>query len=116
MGNWKLGFGLLCVAMLNRVILSIVTGWGVVRDSGSLRFCWLYPVRDLLGFLLWCASFWGSEIVWRGERYQLIAGGKMAPKSGLGRPAPKSPDGCGVRVAATWSVTIDRPSLNFGRQ
>jgi ceramide glucosyltransferase len=92
MGNWKLGFGLLCLGMLNRVVLSIVTGWEVVRDPGSLRFCWLYPVRDLLGFLLWCASFWGTEIVWRGERYQLIAGGKMVRKSGLSRSARKSPD------------------------
>jgi ceramide glucosyltransferase len=45
-----------------------------------LWFCWLYPVRDLLGFFLWCASFLGTEIVWRGERYELRAGGKMVPK------------------------------------
>jgi ceramide glucosyltransferase len=37
----------------------------------------LYPVRDLIGFIVWCCSFTGSEIVWRSERYRLVADGKM---------------------------------------
>ena len=92
MGRWMLGFGLLSLAVMNRMVLSIVMGWGVVHDSGSLRFCWLYPVRDLLGFFLWCASFWGTEIVWRDERYELSAGGKMTRKSDLSHSVPPSPD------------------------
>ena len=92
MGSWMLGFGLLSLAVMNRMVLSIVMGWGVVRDSGSLRFCWLYPVRDLLGFFLWCASFCGTEIVWRDERYELSAGGKMTRKSDLNHSAPQPPD------------------------
>jgi ceramide glucosyltransferase len=81
-GNWTLGFGLLSLAVLNRILQSIVVGWGVVRDPRALRLCWLYPVRDLLGFFLWCSSFCGKEIVWRGERYELGAGGKMRRQSG----------------------------------
>ena len=92
MGSWRLGWGLLGLAVINRIVLSVVMGWGVVRDSGALRFCWLYPVRDLVGFFLWCASFWGAEIVWRDERYQLSTGGKMTRKSGLGHSVPQSPD------------------------
>ena len=88
-GDWVLGLGLLAAAYLNRVIQSLVVGWGVVRDRNSLWFCWLYPARDLLGFFLWCASFVGSEIVWRGERYRLIADGKIIRKSGPPCPAPK---------------------------
>ena len=88
MGSWALGVGLLSLAVMNRMTLSIVTGWGAVHDSGSLRFCWLYPLRDLLGFFFWCASFWGTEIVWRGEHYQLSAGGKMKRKSGLSSSVP----------------------------
>ena len=34
----------------------------------------------MLGFLLWCGSFSGSGIVWRGERYRLVSGGRMLPK------------------------------------
>lgn len=91
-GDWTLGLGLLAAAYLNRVVQSLVVGWGVVRDRNSLWFCWLYPARDLLGFFLWCTSFVGSEIVWRGERYRLIADGKIVRKSGPPRPAPKPQD------------------------
>lgn len=76
-GSRMLGCGLLAVAALNRIIQCLAVGWRILRDSHSLWFCWLYPLRDLLGFFLWCASFLGTEIVWRGQRYELRAGGKM---------------------------------------
>jgi len=79
-GNWALGLCLLGVAFANRVVQSLAVGWDVTRDRYSLFYCWLYPLRDLLGFVLWCGSFSGSEIVWRGERYQLVSGGRMVPK------------------------------------
>jgi ceramide glucosyltransferase len=76
-GSRMLGCGLLAVAALNRIIQCLAVGWRILRDSHCLWFCWLYPLRDLLGFFLWCASFLGTEIVWRGQRYELRAGGKM---------------------------------------
>jgi hypothetical protein len=30
-----------------------------------------------MGFVFWLASYRGSTIVWRGERYRLSYGGKM---------------------------------------
>ena len=72
--------GLLGAAFANRVVQALAVGWGVTRDRNSALYCWLYPVRDLLGFILWCGSFSGSEIVWRGERYRLASGGRMVPK------------------------------------
>ncbi|MGH9532312.1 MAG: bacteriohopanetetrol glucosamine biosynthesis glycosyltransferase HpnI, partial [Terriglobales bacterium] len=77
LGNPALGFGLLTWALVNRWALALGVGVGVVRDRTLLRWFWLYPVRDLMGFLVWCASFAGSEILWRGERYRLLPGGKM---------------------------------------
>jgi ceramide glucosyltransferase len=62
---------------MNRVTQAIATGWKVVGDRESLRLCWLYPLRDLMGFIVWCGSFTGREIVWRNERYRLVADGKM---------------------------------------
>ncbi len=82
-GQPWLGLALLGVALANRMLQALVVGWGVVRDPGSARFFWLYPARDLLGFCLWCYSFTGSSIVWRGERYQLQAEGRMVPASAL---------------------------------
>jgi ceramide glucosyltransferase len=81
-GDGALAWTLLAWAALNRTILAWVAGWRVVRDRRSLDFCWLYPLRDILGFFVWCASFLGNTIVWRGERYRLSAGGRMERLSG----------------------------------
>ena len=75
--HWALGAGLFAAAYLNRVILSLVAGWGVVRDGRALGWAWLYPLRDLLGFVFWCASYTGRTIVWRGDRYRLEGCGRM---------------------------------------
>jgi ceramide glucosyltransferase len=64
-------------AVLNRILLALCAGWGVVRDVESVRYCWLYPLRDLMGFCFWVSSYWGTTIVWRGHLYQLSEGGKM---------------------------------------
>ena len=37
----------------------------------------LYPLRDLMGFGFWAASYMGSRILWRGRMFQLLPGGKM---------------------------------------
>ncbi|HEX5413308.1 MAG TPA: glycosyltransferase [Terriglobia bacterium] len=94
-GNWVLGLGLLAIAFVNRVVQALVVGWGVNRDRDSALYCWLYPLRDLLGFILWCGSFWGSEIDWRGERYRLVAGGRMVPQNRPGA-TDSSDAGCPV--------------------
>jgi ceramide glucosyltransferase len=61
------------------MILAYAAGWTTVRDPRSLRLAWLYPVRDLMGFGFWCASFFGRMVLWRGERYRLEHGGLMVP-------------------------------------
>ncbi|HZT71693.1 MAG TPA: bacteriohopanetetrol glucosamine biosynthesis glycosyltransferase HpnI [Terriglobia bacterium] len=80
-GNWPLGLALLGLAYANRVVQALVVGWGVTRDKRSALYCWLYPLRDLEGFFLWCGSFFGSEIVWRGERFRVVSGGRIVRKS-----------------------------------
>jgi ceramide glucosyltransferase len=75
--SWQLGLALFSWAFLNRAIQAAVIGAHTLRDRESLKFCWLYPLRDLMGFIVWCASFTGREIVWRNQRYRLMPGGKM---------------------------------------
>ncbi|MGE5205976.1 MAG: bacteriohopanetetrol glucosamine biosynthesis glycosyltransferase HpnI [Chlamydiota bacterium] len=89
-GNPVLGLTLFLYAVLNRMAEALLAGWGVVRDPLVLRYFWLYPVRDLLGFFLWCASFFNTRIVWRGERYQLQTGGKMVREGIAAEPAAAS--------------------------
>jgi len=75
--NAALAGVLLGWAYTNRVIQAIAIGWAVTGDTRALYLSWLYPLRDLTGFLVWCASFMGTEIVWRDERYRLSSDGKM---------------------------------------
>jgi ceramide glucosyltransferase len=85
-GRPGLGLALLIAAFANRLLLALVAGWGVVRDRRALWLCWLYPVRDLMGFCFWCASYGGREIVWRGgERFRFQPGGSMKRVSGSNR-------------------------------
>ncbi len=53
---------------------------GAVRlgDPTVRRWIALLPLRDLAGFLLWLAGFFGGTVRWRGRRYRLAAGGKIA--------------------------------------
>ena len=53
----------------------------VVRDGRLLRTALLYPLRDLLGFVYWAASYGSSKIVWRNQIYRLAPGGLMIPPS-----------------------------------
>ncbi len=74
------GFGLFLMAWLNRVLLALVVGWGIMRDRRSLWLCWLYPLRDLLGFGTWAASFGGKTFFWRGETYRFGKEGRITPE------------------------------------
>ncbi len=76
-GQPWLGVGILAAALLNRVIEAWAIGWGVVRDPRAQSAPWLYPVRDLLGFFVWCASYLSRRAVWRDKRYQLVEGGRI---------------------------------------
>lgn len=91
-GQWLLAAGLFGAAVLNRLIMCVVVGWGVVRDRFSLRDCWLYPLRDFMGFCFWLASFSGSTIVWRQRRFLLGPGGIMVSLDAESKPAAVTVD------------------------
>jgi ceramide glucosyltransferase len=71
LGKPLFGLALLGIAVSNRIIESSLVGWSVVRDPVALKQFWLYPIRDLLGFVVWVASYTGARAVWRDSRYEL---------------------------------------------
>jgi ceramide glucosyltransferase len=77
MGRYEWAALLLGVTLVNRMIEAWAVGWGVVRDPRARRAPWLYPIRDLFGFAVWCASYLSKRAVWRDSRYQLLAGGRI---------------------------------------
>jgi ceramide glucosyltransferase len=80
LGYGSIGLALLAAALVNRVVQSLAVGWGIARDPRALWLCWLYPVRDLFGFVTWVASYTSGTFLWRGERYSFSAGGRIIPR------------------------------------
>jgi ceramide glucosyltransferase len=79
LGQWPLGIALFALACLNRMVQSAIVGWTVARDPRAVSLCWLYPLRDLLGFAAWTVSYTSRDFYWRGEKYRFGKGGKIAP-------------------------------------
>ncbi len=71
------GLGLFGWSVATRLALAIAVGRGVVRDTSWFGLLVLYPLRDLMGFGFWIASYWGSKILWRGRVFELLPGGRM---------------------------------------
>ena len=76
-GASVLGAGALGWSVATRLALAIAVGRRVVRDTSWFGLLVLYPIRDLMGFGFWVASYFSSRIVWRGRLFQLLPGGKM---------------------------------------
>lgn len=72
---WGLTFFAWSVAM--RWALAIGAGRLIVGDRSWFSLLVLYPVRDLMGFGFWTASYVSRRILWRGRIYELLPGGKM---------------------------------------
>jgi ceramide glucosyltransferase len=76
--NWMpIGLALFVAAWINRMLLALLVGWGVIGDRRCLWLCWLYPLRDLLGFCTWAASFTSNRFLWRGELYEFGQQGRI---------------------------------------
>ncbi len=77
---WPLAMALLAWSYLNRVVQAVAIGWGVIGDRRALMDALVYPLRDLLGFVVWLASYLGgSDFSWRGETYRFTDGGRIVP-------------------------------------
>ncbi len=77
LGHPGWGLALLAWSVATRLALSVVVGRMVVGDRSWFGLLALYPLRDLMGFGFWLASYTGSRILWRGRVFQLLPGGKM---------------------------------------
>jgi ceramide glucosyltransferase len=62
---------------LARMLLAAAVGRAVVQERSLWRTMLLFPLRDLMGFGFWVASYGSRRILWRGEEYTLEKGGYM---------------------------------------
>jgi ceramide glucosyltransferase len=76
------GVSLLVWGIVSRLALSIVVGNWVVGDRDWFNLLVLYPLRDLMGFCFWAASYLSNKILWRGRVFKLLPGGRMRAANG----------------------------------
>jgi ceramide glucosyltransferase len=51
-------------------------------DIASPVMPWLIPIRDILAFLVWCASFLGRNVQWRHGKFSLDSDGRLTVVDG----------------------------------
>ena len=82
-GHLVLGLALFAYTLVARVILCLMVAGCVVRDRAAVRRAWLYPLRDLMGFIFWVRSYLsGRRLCYRGEHYELLPKGKLRKLAG----------------------------------
>jgi ceramide glucosyltransferase len=84
-----LGLAVILYAALARSLMAAVVGRIVVDERHLLRTALIYPLRDLMGFFYWAASYTSSKILWRGRIYRLTEGGLMQAVGSDGQQSAK---------------------------
>jgi ceramide glucosyltransferase len=77
-GGAMWGWTLLAVTLSVRLINAYVQAADVLNDSKAAGRIWLVPLRDCVALMIWAASFFGSTIAWRDEKFKL-KDGKLYP-------------------------------------
>jgi len=75
------GLALFAWSLASRLALSVAVGKLAIGDTSWFGLLVLYPLRDLMGFGFWVASYWSKRVLWRGQVYELLPGGKMRAAS-----------------------------------
>jgi ceramide glucosyltransferase len=79
LGKPWLGLAAFGWTFLARVAQSVLVGSIVVNDREAVHLAFLYPLRDLLGSLLWMASYASRRVGWRGDLFELTSQGVVRP-------------------------------------
>ena len=79
LGVSAFGWAMVALTLLLRFVAAIFAGVVLMQDRVLLKYLWLVPIRDLMGFGVWIVSFFGKEIRWRGNRFIVQRSGKIEP-------------------------------------
>lgn len=76
-----IGLPALAASLTLRIVLALTLGAGLLGDRTVPFRLWMLPIQDLTSWATWVGGFLGKTVLWRGERYQLLAEGRFAPLS-----------------------------------
>lgn len=72
--------------LASTLVIRLTMGWMIgvhwLGDRTLKKYFWLVPVRDLLSFLIWCLSWVGKRVEWRGRLFEVARDGKMIQVAG----------------------------------
>jgi ceramide glucosyltransferase len=67
--------------LVSTLVVRLTMGWiiGVhwLGDRTLKKYFWLVPARDLLSFVIWCSSWVGRTVEWRGRLFAVSRDGRM---------------------------------------
>jgi len=73
-----LAWGAIAIALILRLMITIIAGTSVLHDHRVFRTLWLVLIRDFVALLIWSLAYTGSSITWRGNKFEL-SNGKLRP-------------------------------------
>ncbi|MER3434357.1 MAG: glycosyl transferase [Leptolyngbya sp. ERB_1_1] len=76
-----LGWIVLITTWTVRYIAAWLIGVYYLQDAIAKQLLFFVPLRDCLSFCLWCYGFFGNSVEWRGQKFQLSAGGAISPQT-----------------------------------
>jgi ceramide glucosyltransferase len=76
-GGSALSIALLAFTLAARMSMGWVIGVRRLRDNVLKNHFWLLPVRDVLSFIIWCLSWVGKRVEWRGRLFEVQRDGRM---------------------------------------
>ncbi len=69
------------ILLASTLVIRLTMGWMIgvhwLGDRILRKYFWLVPVRDMLSFLIWCLSWFGKRVEWRGRLFKVERDGKM---------------------------------------
>lgn len=77
-GHALLGLAWLLATCVNRWLMAAVVLWAL-EDEQAAKPILIYPLRDLLGFAVWVASYMGDRMQYHGGAYSIGVGGRFEP-------------------------------------
>ena len=95
-GHAGQGLFWLLASCVNRWLMAAFVLWAL-EDEQAAKPIFIYPLRDLLGFAVWVASYFGDTMQYHGGAYSLGVGGRFVrvEKKAAGKeamPEGKMPD------------------------
>ncbi|MFY9610600.1 MAG: bacteriohopanetetrol glucosamine biosynthesis glycosyltransferase HpnI [Blastocatellia bacterium] len=89
-GASRFSLALFAFTLMARLTMGWLIGVRWLHDRILKRNFWLLPLRDLLSFVIWCLSWMGKRVEWRGRLFEVARDGRMIQVGGRRVPAEQA--------------------------